>query len=183
MANDNPNYAKYVKGLVGYYTSYPFLCMYYKAKSTYLSFKNFKESDFNANEILPFLYLGDISDAYNKDALQKIGVTDIITLVPSISPCYTKDFDYLCVPLLDYRSEDLTPFINKVIDEIEKMRISKKKVLVHCMMGVSRSGSMVIAYLMKYRKMSYDAALKFVKRKRSKVCPNEAFEKQLRKFK
>jgi hypothetical protein len=38
----------------------------------------------------------------------------------------------------------------------------------------------VIALLMRDRKMSFDDALKFVQEKRSKVKPNEAFEQQLR---
>lgn len=43
------------------------------------------------------------------------------------------------------------------------------------MAGVSRSATIVIAYLMKKRKLSYDDAFKFVKTRRVIVWPNDGF--------
>ncbi|KAJ7475026.1 dual specificity phosphatase [Mycena latifolia] len=48
-------------------------------------------------------------------------------------------------------------------------------VLVHCQQGVSRSPSIVIAYLIRNHAMSYDAALAFVKRKCACAKPNPGF--------
>jgi len=50
-------------------------------------------------------------------------------------------------------------------------------VLVHCHMGVSRSATVVIAYLMKYFHMTHREAYNFVKKKRSVINPNEGFRK------
>ena len=47
--------------------------------------------------------------------------------------------------------------------------------LVHCQQGVSRSASIVIAFLIKKFKVCYKDALDFVKKKRSIVNPNEGF--------
>ena len=55
-------------------------------------------------------------------------------------------------------------------------------VLVHCVQGVSRSVSMVIAYLMKHKKWSYDQALAFVRSKRPQAKPNPAFAAQLQQY-
>lgn len=46
-------------------------------------------------------------------------------------------------------------------------------------MGVSRSGSTVIAYAMKQQRWTLDVALAYVKDRRSVVKPNEGFMKQL----
>lgn len=53
------------------------------------------------------------------------------------------------------------------------------KVLVHCKMGISRSASVVIAYVMKAKNWNLDVALSYVKNKRSCVMPNDNFLKQL----
>lgn len=46
---------------------------------------------------------------------------------------------------------------------------------VHCVQGRSRSATMVLAYLMKYRGMSLNDSFKFVKEKRPIICPNATF--------
>jgi protein-tyrosine phosphatase len=53
-------------------------------------------------------------------------------------------------------------------------------VLVHCMMGISRSSSVCIAWLMSRKAMSYDDAYKLMKAKRPIVCPNSGFAAQLK---
>lgn len=61
-------------------------------------------------------------------------------------------------------------------------RKSGQAVLVHCKMGVSRSGSTVIAYAMKQQRWPLDVALAYVKERRSIIKPNEAFMKQLQTY-
>lgn len=56
------------------------------------------------------------------------------------------------------------------------------KVLVHCVAGVSRSASVVIAYIMKELGLSYDTAFTLVRKSRGIVSPNSGFEKQLRYY-
>jgi protein-tyrosine phosphatase len=43
------------------------------------------------------------------------------------------------------------------------------QILVHCMAGVSRSVSLVIAYLIKHKDMNYEAAYTLVKSRRKIV--------------
>lgn len=49
-------------------------------------------------------------------------------------------------------------------------------------MGISRSGSTVIAYAMKQQHWPLDVALAYVKERRSIIKPNEAFMKQLQTY-
>jgi protein-tyrosine phosphatase len=58
----------------------------------------------------------------------------------------------------------------------------KNKVMVHCNMGISRSSAIVIMFLMRYLKMSYDEAHAHVKMQRSYIRPNATFEKELRTY-
>ncbi len=47
----------------------------------------------------------------------------------------------------------------------------------HCAAGVSRSASIVIAYYIKEKKMTFQEAYDFVKSKRNKIYPNSGFVK------
>ncbi|OAG40111.1 hypothetical protein AYO21_05589 [Fonsecaea monophora] len=53
-------------------------------------------------------------------------------------------------------------------------------ILVHCKLGVSRSGAFVVGFLMRKFKLSYSDALALARESRPEICPNSGFEKQLR---
>ncbi len=57
--------------------------------------------------------------------------------------------------------------------------MEKGNVLVHCQAGVSRSASVVIAFLIKKFKVDFSEALNFVQSKRKVVNPNEGFKLSL----
>ena len=65
----------------------------------------------------------------------------------------------------------LQPYFDECVDWIHKQR-QHTNVYVHCFAGVSRSATVVIAYMIKMEDMKYSKALKYVKSKRSVVCPN-----------
>lgn len=51
--------------------------------------------------------------------------------------------------------------------------------MVHCAYGVSRSATLVIAYVMHTNRWPYSKALQHVKQMREVVRPNRGFESQL----
>lgn len=55
-------------------------------------------------------------------------------------------------------------------------------VLVHCLHGVSRSGGVVISYVMKTQHMDFLSAWKFCKSRRSVIHPNEGFKHTLQEL-
>lgn len=88
-----------------------------------------------------------------------------------------KDIKYLWIPIEDNLNENIAKYFNVAYDFIEQ---DEGKVLVHCMQGVSRSPTIVISYLMKKMKMTYDEAYKMVKEKRPCIDPNIGFIQQLK---
>jgi protein-tyrosine phosphatase len=53
--------------------------------------------------------------------------------------------------------------------------LEQTNVLVHCQMGMSRSSTLVIAFLMKEFNWGFKEAFKYTKNKRPIVQPNEGF--------
>jgi len=64
----------------------------------------------------------------------------------------------------------------KFVDEQQK---AKRRTYVHCMQGVSRSATVVIAWLMFHHGWTRDEALAFLREKRPIVRPNSAFMERL----
>ena len=76
--------------------------------------------------------------------------------------------DYLHIPGEDHERFDLSRYFDKSIDFI-KTSLGKTNILVHCMAGISRSVTLVLAYLMKHHGMSYLEAFEAIRRKRKIV--------------
>jgi protein-tyrosine phosphatase len=69
-------------------------------------------------------------------------------------------------------SSELNNSFNNCIEFIETAREGGFKVLVHCRMGVNRSGVVVSAYLMRVNRWGLDQALGYVSRRRGRVSPD-----------
>ena len=53
---------------------------------------------------------------------------------------------------------------------------------MHCEAGISRSGTIVVAYLMRKNKWSREEALAYARTKRPKYHPNKGFMQQLLEY-
>merc|ERR1711879_915855 len=85
---------------------------------------------------------------------------------------------YLRIALEDQPHVSIHPHFEEGIQFI-KEGIADKGVLVHCMCGVSRSVTMILAYLIKERNMPLGEAYAHVKKCRTVACPNLGFVNQL----
>ena len=111
------------------------------------------------------------------------GITHILSLgVQAVSAPSTL-VDQMFVDVDDHELAEIHPHLDSIIAFIERgMSHPSGKVLVHCLAGSSRSGSSVIAYLMKTNQLGYFEALRMVQAKRRSVRPNLGFGKQLIKY-
>lgn len=131
-------------------------------------------------EIVPGkLYLGNW-----KCALQlPPEIKHVINMTPHIPNFYSlwSSITYFSCPIPDTPTSDVMQHFEAAYDFIERVAHGKP-VMVHCVVGASRSSSVVIAYLMKKNQWDTQTALDYVKQKRPIAKPNSGFLEQLHSF-
>ncbi|XP_050898101.1 protein-tyrosine-phosphatase MKP1 [Lathyrus oleraceus] len=136
--------------------------------------------DKECSRIAEHVYLGSDTVAKNHELLRKNGITHVLNCVGFVCPEYFKsDFVYKTLWLQDSPTEDIISILYDVFDYFEDVRLQGGRVLVHCCQGVSRSTSLVIAYLMWREGQSFEDAFHYVKNARGVTNPNMGFASQL----
>lgn len=142
-------------------------------------------SDMEASEILPsHLFLGSWHAARNLEELKTKKVKYIVNCTKEVENFYegTSQFAYVRLGLDDSFFEDSTRAFEVAFQIIERARKEKAAVLVHCQAGISRSATVVMAYLMEYKGMSLRQAFFHIKDRRPQISPNASFMTQLCKY-
>ena len=138
------------------------------------------QCDKQCSRILAHVYFGGNTIAQNYDILHSCKITHILNCVGFVCPEYfPKDFQYKTLWLQDSPSEDIVSVLYNVFDFFEDVREQGGRVFVHCIQGVSRSASLVIAYLMWVDRITYEEAFEKVKELRCVTSPNMGFVFQL----
>jgi len=133
-------------------------------------------------EITDFLYLGGLAAAKTEDMLKEKGITCVINASTEAPDVNYESIQCTRIRLEDNPACNIGIHFDLVADKIDKVRRERGKVLVHCIAGVSRSATLVLAYLMKYQKMRLIDAHAYVKQKRPLIRPNSGFWKDLVDF-
>ena len=109
--------------------------------------------------IIPHLFLGSIGSASNLKQLENFKITHIVCAVSGIKNFFPDKFKYLNINLLDSEKEDIKKYFSQSYEFIDKAIKNNGNVLVHCHAGVSRSSTILIAYIMKSQKTKLDKIL------------------------
>ncbi|XP_032970174.1 dual specificity protein phosphatase 22 isoform X1 [Rhinolophus ferrumequinum] len=133
------------------------------------------------NKILPGLYIGNFKDARDAEQLSKNKVTHILSVHDSARPML-EGIKYLCIPAADSPSQNLTRHFKESIKFIHECRLRGEGCLVHCLAGVSRSVTLVTAYVMTVTDFGWEDALHTVRAGRPCANPNLGFQRQLQDF-
>jgi dual specificity phosphatase 12 len=111
-------------------------------------------------DFIPFS--GNVTAAMDVKRLESLGITHILTVDSIPLPSYVTDLPKLTVRYIqaaDMPKEDLLSMFPDCIQYIKDILESGKKILVHCYYGISRSATIVIAFVMEKYKLSYEKAL------------------------
>ncbi|VDL99879.1 unnamed protein product [Schistocephalus solidus] len=127
---------------------------------------------------------GNYQDAANLQLLKKLGVTHILNVTQDLPMAFEdmNSFQYLRLPALDCTEQNIYPFFEKAIDFIDGARQVGGVVLIHCLAGISRSASIVMAYMLYHTPLKVLEAYKLLQSLRPIAEPNFAFLGQLDNF-
>ncbi|XP_033975929.1 dual specificity protein phosphatase 13-like [Trematomus bernacchii] len=140
----------------------------------------------HVDEVWPNLFIGDMSVANDCYSLWKLGITHVLNAAHGKMHCqgshdfYGSSVEYYGVPADDSPSFDLSHYFFPSAEYIQSaLDTAGARVFVHCAVGVSRSASLVLAYLMIHQNYTLLEAINKVKEHRW-IFPNTGFLKQLR---
>ncbi|XP_033962878.1 dual specificity phosphatase 29-like isoform X1 [Pseudochaenichthys georgianus] len=144
----------------------------------------------HVNEVWPNVYIGDEQTAKDKCNLKRLGITHILNAAEGTwnnvdtGAGYYGDMDmvYYGVVAEDVTTFNLSQYFFSAARFIEEtLSNPQNKLLVHCVMGRSRSATLFLAYLMICENMTVVEAVEHAKSRR-RIIPNWGFLKQLREL-
>ena len=121
------------------------LCSYSRTiiENNYFNFSS--TDDFNL--VYPHIYIGNYSTSTNLELLKDLGITNIISVIPSFNPPYIDKFNYLHIQAYDDEFQDMSRHFEATNEYIAKCLNEGGKILIHCMAGRSRSITIFISFL------------------------------------
>ncbi|VDM35305.1 unnamed protein product [Hydatigera taeniaeformis] len=136
------------------------------------------------SEILDFLYLGNARDSRDAQMMKERSITHVINATREQSNFFegSGKVEYLRIPVDDNSTADLMPYFKPAINFIDEAMRSGGRVLVHCQAGVSRSPSLVLAYLVAHSSLTVLEAFALVNHLRSAIGPSFHFLGQVERF-
>jgi hypothetical protein len=107
---------------------------------------NLSDTD-DFNLVYPNIYIGNYSTSTNFDLLKTLGITHIISAIPTFNPPFEDKFKYLHIEVYDDESQDITKYFEISNEFIDACLSQGGKLLIHCMGGRSRSITLFLSFL------------------------------------
>jgi hypothetical protein len=136
----------------------------------------------NPTAVLSWLFIGDRDDAANQSVLLQLGITHILNVATNCPPPpHADQFAYEHLPMFDSDSQKIADVLPRAIAFIRDAHVSGGRILVHCIMGVSRSVTLAAAYLISTSgpQLPLSTALALIMERRPIAMPNANFRLQL----
>ena len=150
-----------------------------------------KETDFD-KEMTKMFYPSQITDqiflggheATRESIVKELKITHILACISGMLINSNDNIKRLRVPMDDRGYSQLENNSFKVSFPWLKQALSKKenKVLIHCSMGVNRSSTLTVGFLMEYLNYNLKKSHNFVLSKRESILIHDKYMSQLREF-
>jgi len=125
------------------------------------------------------LYIGNFAAAKSVDLRRRFAITHIVSVCPDHP---LQGPNHMIIPVQDSEYADILIHLPDACRFIQNALDDGGRVLVHCHMGISRSATVIAAYLMSSRHVPVHKALAIIKRARPQIQPNYGFIKELHAF-
>lgn len=140
------------------------------------------------------IYIGDFASAKNIKLLKDNNINYILNVSgsklpariidtgPIIGQTIIKKQNYKLIKLYDTLNENISLYFDECFDFIDKSQQEGKHILINCHVGKSRSATIIIAYIMRKKLISFKEAFEIVKKSRPIICPNDNFIFHLQEY-
>ena len=137
--------------------------------------------DLDYSEIGHHIFLSNVFTANNTELLTELDIKYVLSVFNDQLTRRINTITYKLIYADDTETEDLITNFPETNEFIASAQQSGHNVLVHCHAGVSRSSTVVIAFLMHKDRISFTNAYHMVKQYRD-VAPNPGFVSQLQLY-
>ena len=169
-------------GYEAFSTKFPFLCTDWHAERTQIVSMHYCPSQVLEDSTL---FLGG-QESRNACYLELFKITHVVSMVEEPwEEAARKECSgvsgHLWFPVQDLKTQNLRQFFTEAFQFIDEARASGGRVLVHCQAGLSRSPTLVAAWLMHVNSWCAAKALCHLQSIRN-IMPNQGFLGQLMEF-
>jgi dual specificity phosphatase 12 len=146
-------------------------------------------------EIVNGLFVGDTNDASSIDELREAKIKLIICAARGMHvkkylfgnhldhPCFFRgEIQYIEYPLLDNEADNVLQYVDDCFSQVSSRLGLGNRVLIHCAQGVSRSVSLVTAFIMRSNMVPFGEAYMEVKRRYPEANIADNFKMQLEEY-
>ncbi|CAN6607494.1 tyrosine-protein phosphatase Yvh1p [Trichomonascus vanleenenianus] len=150
------------------------------------------------HQITDQIWLGSLMALSGQKTMREKGITHVLSVlspdlsvdqaqhpffgVPKDLSDQVRGFTHRRFDVDDVEDENIVQFFHETYQYIDEALSKGEHILVHCVAGVSRSATVVCAYLMRKNFWDAETALEFVRSKRAIANPNFGFVEQLQVY-
>ena len=134
---------------------------------------------YHIDKITDKIFLGDLEGSKDYEYFLKEKINNVLSVIDN-PPKYSddKNINHKIIKMDDLFTENIIKIFKECIEFIDKA----DKIYIHCTCGVSRSATIVIAYLMWKTHSDFKVVYFFIKKRRPEIDPNNGFRRQLNLF-
>jgi dual specificity phosphatase 12 len=129
------------------------------------------------NKVCPGVYITNYFGAKEYEILKSIGIKQILIVGQELPRHGELHFKVLHIKIRDIPDENIEKYFNVTYDFIRRA-----PTVIHCAAGISRSATIVAAYIMRKYGITANDALAKLRMIRPIIHPNRGFMKQLQNF-
>jgi protein-tyrosine phosphatase len=135
------------------------------------------------SEVLPGLFVSGADDAYTPSFLRSVGITHVLNCAEELSASperYGALVGIRHIPMEDDETPEVEEQLRDAVNQLQVWQREGHTVLVHCRAGISRSPTVVLAWMILFQNLTLDDAWKTVVSARNSIRPNDYFMKFLK---
>jgi len=134
------------------------------------------------SKIIENLWLGSVDFIHDFDFLKENKITHVVSIIErkiSTAAIVYNNITQLHISLSDDENELIGNYLQECVEFIKTALESGGAVYVHCFAGISRSPTIVAAYLITSMRISANNALEIIRKERPESDPNSGFRAAL----